>query len=86
VTIGAVSPRNDVRVAPYTNYPVLISSEPSAARLARSMPAGVDKIVQVVDDVTESISRRNHVGSDAAMRSQNRRPICSVRRVEEIGG
>jgi multiple sugar transport system substrate-binding protein len=56
VTIGAVSPRNDVRVKPYSTYKVLIDTEKQLPK-ARSFqsPPGVDKIIQVVGDVTESI-------------------------------
>ncbi len=41
---------------PYSSYKVLISSEKQLPK-ARSFqaPAGVDKMIQVVDDVTESI-------------------------------
>jgi len=56
VTIGAISPRNDVRTKPYTTYPVLINAEKQLAK-ARSFnsPVGTDRMIQVVDDVTEAI-------------------------------
>lgn len=56
VTIGAVAPRDDVKVAPYTDYPVLIDSEkelPNAR--AFQAPPGSDEIGQAVAEVTESI-------------------------------
>jgi multiple sugar transport system substrate-binding protein len=60
VTIGAVSPRKDVRRAPYSSYKVLINSEKQLP-LARSFKAypGVDKFAQAVGSVTESIITGN---------------------------
>lgn len=68
VTIGAVSPRNDVHVKPYSNYPVLISSERQLPK-ARAFNAatGINQIVQVVGDVTESIiTNKITTAADAA--------------------
>jgi len=89
VTIGAVSPRDDVRVAPYTRYPVLISSErqlPNAK--AFNPPAGVDKIIQVVDDVTEQIiTKKITTASDAADAfAKEAKDLLGGNKVEEIGG
>ncbi len=89
VTIGAVSPRNDVRVAPYTTYPVLISSERQLPKArAFNAPAGVDKIVQVVDDVTESIiTKKITSASDAADAfAKQATDLLGKDKVEEIGG
>jgi multiple sugar transport system substrate-binding protein len=89
VTIGAVSPRNDVRAKPYTNYPVLISSEHQLPKArAFSAPTGVDKIIQVVDDVTESIiTKKITTASDAADAfAKEATGLLGKDKVEEIGG
>jgi multiple sugar transport system substrate-binding protein len=89
VTIGAVSPRNDVRVAPYTKYPVLISSERQLPKAkAFNPPAGVDKIIQVVDDVTEQIiTKKITTASDAADAfAKEAKDLLGGNKVEEIGG
>jgi multiple sugar transport system substrate-binding protein len=89
VTIGAVSPRNDAHVAPYTKYPVLISSERQLPK-ARSFnaPAGVDKIIQTVDDVTQSIiTKKITSASDAANAfAQEATNLLGSDAVEQIGG
>jgi multiple sugar transport system substrate-binding protein len=89
VTIGAVSPRNDVRVKPYTNYPVLISSERQLPKArAFNAPTGVDKIVQVVDDVTQSIiTKKITTAADAADAfAKEASKLLGSGKVEEIGG
>lgn len=89
VTLGAVSPRNDVHVKPYTNYPVLISSEKQLTK-AKSFtaPAGVDKITQVVDDVTQSIiTKKITSASDAADAfSKEATSLLGSDKVEQVGG
>jgi multiple sugar transport system substrate-binding protein len=88
VTIGSVSPRNDVRVKPYTTYPVLISSERQLPKArAFNAPAGVDKIIQVVDDVTESIiTKKITTASEAANAfAKEATDILGKSKVQEIG-
>jgi multiple sugar transport system substrate-binding protein len=88
VTIGAVSPRNDVRVAPYTKYPVLISSERQLPKAkAFTAPAGVNKIIQVVDDVTEQIiTKKITTASDAADAfAKEAKDLLGGDKVKEIG-
>jgi multiple sugar transport system substrate-binding protein len=89
VTIGAVSPRNDVHVAPYTKYAVLISSEHQLPK-ARSFsaPTGVDKISQTVGDVTQSIiTKKITSASDAANAfAQEATKLLGSNAVEQIGG
>jgi len=89
VTIGAVSPRNDVKVRPYTGYPVLISSEHQLP-VAKSFnaPTGVDKIIQTVDDVTQSIiTKQISSASDAANAfASEATKLLGSSSVEEIGG
>jgi multiple sugar transport system substrate-binding protein len=89
VTIGAVSPRNDVRVPPYTDYPVLIASERQLPKAkAFSPPVGVDKIIQAVDDVTESIiTKKITTASDAADAfAKEATDLLGKDKVEELGG
>lgn len=89
VTIGAVSPRNDVRVKPYTNYPVLIDSEHQLPKArAFNAPTGVNQIIQVVDDVTESIiTTKITTDSDAANAfAKEATELLGKDKVEEIGG
>jgi multiple sugar transport system substrate-binding protein len=89
VTIGAVSPRNDVHVAPYTKYAVLISSEHQLPK-ARSFsaPTGVDKISQTVGDVTQSIiTKKITSASDAANAfAQEATKLLGSNAVKQIGG
>ncbi len=89
VTIGAVSPRNDVRVKPYTSYPVLIGSEHQLPKArAFNAPTGVTQIIQVVDDVTESIiTTKITTDSDAADAfAKEATELLGKDKVEEIGG
>ena len=89
VTIGTVAPRTDVHVKPYTNYPVLINSEKQIPKArAFQAPPGVNQIVQVVDDVTESIiTGKITSSSDAADAFANEaKQLLGSDKVEEIGG
>jgi multiple sugar transport system substrate-binding protein len=68
VTVGGVSPRNDVREKPYTDYPVLRETEEQLPK-ARSQPSapGSDQISQAIAEVTESIiTKRVTTASEAA--------------------
>jgi multiple sugar transport system substrate-binding protein len=67
VTIGAVSPRDDVHVAPYNKYPVLLDSEKQLPKArAFQTQAGNDQISQAVADVTEQIITGKVTTGDAA--------------------
>jgi multiple sugar transport system substrate-binding protein len=89
VTIGAVSPRNDVHVKPYSSYPVLIGSERQLPKArAFQSPSGVDKIIQVVDDVTESIitGKITTVGDAADAFASEATKLLGSDKVEQVGG
>lgn len=88
VAIGAVSPRNDVRVKPYTNYPVLLSSERQLPKARHLTPeTGIAQIYQVIDDVTESIITGKITTVDAAAKAfaSEAKQLLGSNKVESSG-
>ncbi|MDQ3767270.1 MAG: extracellular solute-binding protein [Actinomycetota bacterium] len=68
VTVGAASPRDDLRnVKPYSNYDFLIDAERQLPNARSFVPLpGTDKIVQAVGEATEQVITGRMSGDEAA--------------------
>ncbi|MDQ3784745.1 MAG: extracellular solute-binding protein [Actinomycetota bacterium] len=68
VTVGAASPRDDLRnVKPYSNYEFLIDAERQLPNARSFVPLpGTDKIAQAVGEATEQVITGQMTGEEAA--------------------